>query len=157
MLATGRTSMELWVDLLKEGQKRANIALSEMEEGYTIAMLERHTRNANLIGITLATEYLESQSKSRTERQGILSSVADIGLILAGLFPERAKRKNVPVSYFTGMSQICFFELSGICETRRRFQEAREYHEIGMHAEVLAYVLFCMRRNNTTVREILPF
>lgn len=156
MLHAGCTQTELWIDLLKEGQKRSHVTLSEDEESYLCMMLQRFVRNADITATVLAIEYLESQNKGRAERRAMLSQVADIGLLLAGLFPERATRKNVSVSYFTTMSQACFFELSGVCEAMRQLALARQYHNIGNAVEKLAYVLYCMRRRNTTVRELLP-
>lgn len=154
LLAT--TEMGLWVDLLREGQERARVALSETEESYTAFMLQRFTERQELTSITLALAYLESQIENSTaKRQGVLWDTADAGLILAGLFPERARTKNVPVSYFTGMSQVCYFELAQLCERMKLPGEAEQYREIGFGVERLAYVLYCTRRKNTTVGELL--
>ncbi len=156
-MQTESVQIGLWIDLLKEGQVRAHVTLSETEESYTAIMLQRFILCSELTGITLALEYLESQAKNRTLKKSTLGYAADAGLILAGLFPERAKKKNVPVSYLTGMSQVCFFELAQVCETMNHYKEAQQYHEVGRAVERLAYVLYCMRRKNSTIGELLPF
>lgn len=145
----------LWVDLLKEGQDRAHITLSETEESYTTFMLQRFARRTDLTTITFALAFLEHEHEGPVQRQDSLWETADASLLVAGLFPERARRKNVPVSYFTDMSQICFFELANVCERLRRPDEAGMYREIGTGVERVAYVLFCTRRRNATVQEML--
>lgn len=144
----------LWVDLLKEGQDRAHVSLSETEESYTVFMLQRFTRRTDLTTITFALAFMEHERESPVRRQDSLWETADASLLVAGLFPERARRKNVSVSYFTDMSQICFFELAGICDRLNHQGEANMYREIGAGVERVAYVLYCTRRKNTTVQEV---
>lgn len=144
----------LWVDLLKEGQRRARVSLTETEESYTVFMLQRFTRKTDLLALTLALAFLEHEQEPAMQRQDSLWETADTGLLVAGLFPERAKRKNVSVSYFTDMSQICFFELASICDRLKHPGEACMYREIGAGVERVAYVLYCTRRKNTTMQEI---
>lgn len=145
----------LWVDLLKEGQGRAHVSLSETEESYTALMLQRFARRTDLTTITFALAFMEHAHEGPVQRQDSLWETADAGLLVAGLFPERARKKNVSVSYFTDMSQICFFELAGICERLRHQSEAGMYREIGAGVERVAYVLYCTRRKNIAIQEVL--
>lgn len=145
----------LWVDLLKEGQDRAHVNLSETEESYTALMLQRFVRRADLTTITFSLAFLEHEHETPVRRQDSLWETADASLLVAGLFPERARKKNVSVSFFTDMSQICFFELANICDRLRHPGEAGTYREIGTGVERVAYVLHCTRRRNPTVQEIL--
>ncbi len=152
---TGTTEIGLWVDLLKEGQARAYIRLSETEEAYTVHMLQRFILDSELTSTTLALGYLESQSEGNSKKYKNLWRTADAGLLLAGLFPERARKKNVPVSYFIGMSQVCFLSLAQLCDKIKLPLEAKEYREIAVGVPRVACVLHCTRRKNTTVHELL--
>ncbi len=149
------TEVGLWVDLLKEGQARACVTLSETEEAYTVHMLQRFILDPELTNTTLALGYLENQNESNAKKYGNLWHTADAGLLMAGLFPERARRKNVPVSYLTGMSQVCFLSLAQLCDKIKRPLEAKEYREIATGVERVACVLYCSRRKNSTVHELL--
>ena len=154
---TGTTEIGVWVDFVKEGQARSYITLSETEEAYTVHMLQRFMLDPELTNTTLALGYLESQTESYAKKYGSLWHTADAGLLMAGLFPERARKKNVPISYLKGMSQVCFFSLAQLCDKMKRPLEAKEYREIGAGVERLACVLHCTRRKNTTVHELLDF
>lgn len=145
----------LWVDLLKEGQARAYIRLSEKEEAYTVHMLQRFILDPELTNTTLALGYLESQTEGNSKKYRSLWHTADAGLLMAGLFPERARKKNVPVSYLTGMSQLCFLSLAELCDKIKHPLEAKEYREIAAGVPRVACVLHCARRRNSTVHELL--
>jgi hypothetical protein len=152
---TEYTETRLWRDLLKEGQTRAYVNLSETQEAYTVHTLQRFLLDSELIKTTLALGYLESQTESQAKRYGSLWNTADAGVLLAGLFPEQARKRNVSVSYFMGMSQVCFFDLAQLCDRMKRPLEAKEYREIGTGVERIVCVLHCVRRRNTTVHELL--
>ena len=154
-MLTANTETGLWVDLLKEGQVRACVTLSETEEAYTVHMLQRFMRDVELTDTTLALGYLDSQTDSQAKKYGSLWHTADAGLLLAGLFPERARKRNVSVSYFTDISQVCFFSLAEICDRMRRPLEAKEYREIGTGVKRVTCVLHCARMKTRTVRELL--
>ncbi len=152
---TWDTEAEAWVDLLKEGQARAYVTLSETEEAYTVHMLQRFIVDKEFTRTTLALGYLENQTEGNAKKYRNLWHTADAGLLMAGLFPERARKKNVPVSYLRGMSQICFLSLAQLCDRIKRPLEAKEYREIAAGVERVACVLYCSRRKNSTVHELL--
>lgn len=145
----------LWVGLIKEGQSRSYIRLSESEEAYTVHLLQRHQRDPALINCNLALGYLESQEQSGSRQYGSLWQTADAGLLLAGLFPEQARARNVSASYFTGMSQCCFSSLAQLCDRLHRPLDAQTYRQMAQAVERVACVLHSVRRGNTTVHELL--
>jgi hypothetical protein len=155
MSYTTNAEIGLWVDLLKEGQDRAHVNLSETEESYAALMLQRFTTKTNLTTITFALAYMEHVHDNQVRRQDSLWETADAGLLMAGLFPTCARKRNVPISYFTGMSQVCFFELAEICDRLKHSDEAGVYREVGIGVERVAYMLYCMRRRSTTMQEVL--
>lgn len=147
MFHTGNTQTELFVSLLKDAQRNAQVALTENEESYAVFMLMRFMRRCEILNTTLALKYLESTLESRAVSAVLLQDAADAGLLFAGLFPERSRRLNVPYTYFANMSRICFLTLADICDTLKHQGEAMLYREVGASTEKLSYVLSCTRMN----------
>lgn len=140
------TPTELWIKLLKEGQQKSNICLTEYQESYTVFMLQRFLRRADFASVPFALQYLEGMLiVGPIERQGILADVADASLIMAGLFPERARRINVSDYYFVQMSQICFREIADICHRLKHRGETTLYQEVREGVPNIARVLYASR------------
>ena len=137
--------MALWVDLLKEGQARAQIPLSEFEESYTVFMLCRFMDKPGFMDAVLALSYLESQNLPPHKKEKTLRTTADTGIILAGLFPERAERLNVSCAYFVEMSKACFTELASLYHRMRQPIESRDCFLLARSAEKLSFVLGAVR------------
>lgn len=141
-----KTSTELWVELLKEGQEKARITLTELQESHTVFMLQRFVKRTDFGSIPFAFQYLNRVLKlGKIERQQILSDVADACLIMAGLFPERAKQLNVSSSYFMELSQASYQEHADLSEYMRRKGEAALYQEVGQNVPKIARVLYASR------------
>lgn len=149
------TEVGLWVDLLREGQARAHMDLSEATEAYTVHLLQRYLVSPWLIDVNLALGYLQSQAQSGALKHASLHRTADAGLLLAGLFPSQSRARHVTPSYFTGMSRACFLDLANLCDSMRRPTEAKKYRDMALNVEPVVCVLNCVRRNTRTVHEIL--
>ncbi|MFA6608322.1 MAG: hypothetical protein WCT07_00180 [Candidatus Paceibacterota bacterium] len=156
MLHVRDTQTELFFDLIRDGEKRAKTFLPESLESYMVFMLQRHLKNATITTTVFAIEYLENLTKNLHERQSCLSETADAGLILAGLFPERSRRLNVSYTYFTDMSQLCFFDLAQVCHRLEHEGEAMLYKELGENVQKLAGVLYASRGSDET-KNLLDF
>ena len=142
------TSTELWIKLLKEGQSTSKIGLTESQESYAVFMLQRFLRRTEFASVPFALQYLEGMLiVGPIERQGRLADVADASLIMAGLFPERARRINVNSDYFIQMSRMCFQELIRICQRLKRQGETMLYQEIQEGVPDIAHVLYALRSN----------
>jgi hypothetical protein len=148
MIHTGSSQTSLFVDLLKEAEMRSNVTLTENQESYTVFMLIRNLRKQELLSASLALSYLESFLETKRVQESMLTDTADAALILAGLFPERARKLNVTSSYFLQISKMCFINLADICEKMKHKGEAALYEEIGMNVEKVAQVLYAIRTSN---------
>lgn len=125
------TQTALWQELIQKAQDRADTPLEEMLESYLIFVLMRHSADARLGHRLMAMEFLQSQAAVGTERRDGLRDVGDQCLLIAGLFPERAKRRRVPVSYFIDLGSSAYRDLSeamraGIAELYAELSEAFE-------------------------------
>lgn len=107
------TSTAQWHGLLNEAQQHSAIFLKEDLEAYLVFLLMRFTAQPNLASSVLGLEFLNScQSHSDPTRQYLLKDVGDKCLLFAGLFPGRANRRRVKVSYFVNLGRTAYSTLS---------------------------------------------
>ncbi len=103
-LILGATITAQWQALIKEAETLNHKTLSEDLESYLVFLLIRFTEKPELAKSVLALEYLYSFD-SPTRQIIQLQDIGDKCLLLAGLFPERAERKRVKISYFIELGQ----------------------------------------------------
>lgn len=146
IMVTGTTTTEIWVNFVKEAQFLANTKLPENLESYTVLMLQRFTRRTDFDAVPFAIQCLEAGTKGmKFQRKMKLAETADASLIMAGFFPERARRLNVSDSYFMNISEMCYRELAQICEYLKCKKEAVDFQEIGDNILLIAGTLRAAR------------
>lgn len=145
MFDTETSEVGLWVSLVKLGETRASVHLPEELESYTVFMLMRNVCNQTLLDEPVALLFLESIDKKDELKKIKLAKAGDQSLLIAGLFPERARRARVSPDYFLSMSQVAYTTLSDVCEKTRKYREAMHYATIAHNAEKIASVLSHMR------------
>ena len=106
------TKMAEWRQLVIEGQQKSGFQLTETIENYVVITLDAHTTNANLSSSVIAIDFLKNIHIQSTRNMQTLRTVGDQCLILAGLFPDRAKRKNVSADYFKNLGENAYYVLS---------------------------------------------
>lgn len=93
----------LWQGLIREGEQRRHLALGEELEAYLVFALMRHLGDGQLVGRTMAEEYLRAHE--RPLRPDRLRDVGDRCLLIAGLFPRLARRRRVNTSYYVDLGR----------------------------------------------------
>ncbi len=108
-IVTHGTSTSQWQTLVIEASQACAISLSEEIQSYLVFLLMRFSEQPELAKDIMALEFLESLQQSagkvRSER---LQTLGDKCLLLAGLFPGRAERRRVHVSYFVELGQRAY-------------------------------------------------
>lgn len=139
--------LQLWVDLVRDGEDRVRTRLPELIESYLVFMLQRHQGDAVLGGRVLALDWLDGQERVGRERADALGNVGDRCLLIAGLFPRLAERRNVQPHYYAAMGRAAYAEVAAA--TRAGYAE--------LFAE-LARAFDAMRRvlNGVIARPRLP-
>lgn len=101
----------LFHQLIREAEQTARVDLPHGVEGYLVMMLLRHLgmRESDALYATLATRLLAAL---RAGASGALRETGDACLMLAGLFPEQARRRHVSVGYFIGMGKTAYASLA---------------------------------------------
>ena len=106
------TQIAEWRKLVVEGQQKVGFQLTENIENYVVITLDAHTTNTELSSSVIAIDFLNNIHVKSTRNLQRLRMVGDQCLILAGLFPDRAKRKNVSADYFKNLGENAYYVLS---------------------------------------------
>jgi hypothetical protein len=107
------TSTALWHELINEAQKSSSIYLKEDLESYLVFLLMRFCDEPAIASSVLGLEFLQSyQHRAFAHHQQHLKDVGDKCLLVAGLFPGRAIKKRVKLSYFVKLGQTAYSTLS---------------------------------------------
>jgi len=106
------TDTAQWLQLVRDAEHEYGQTLHEDIESYLVFMLMRHTERSSLAQAAMALEYLQASDLVGSNRDGKLRDIGDQCLILSGLYPRRALRRNVRVSYYVEMGQSAYHYLS---------------------------------------------
>ena len=115
-----------WRALLTHAQLAGGVRVSPMVEEYLVSLLFRH------IGTALSARDLEQGFVDRIDRIMHADTsnpvvVGDQCLLFAGVFPEHAIRKGVPVSYFVEVGRHAYREYASKYRSEIHTQLADEF------------------------------
>lgn len=124
---------ELWQELVREAERRADRTLDELRESYLVFVLLRHQGDDCLLARTQALEWLSAQEEIGTARADALRDVGDRCLLIAGLFPGLAERRRVSVDYYIDLGRGAYDEAAhcsraGYADLFQRL--AQGYHDL---------------------------
>lgn len=88
----------LWQALVREGEQRRHLALGEELESYLVFALMRHLGDAMLGTRIMALDWLRAHEPP--QRPDHLRDVGDRCLLIAGLFPQLGRRRQVGSDYY---------------------------------------------------------
>lgn len=103
-----------WHELVRDATYLAGYQIDEALEHYLIVTLEKHTHDSNIGSSIIALDYLNAISLSTQKQIQKMRSVGDYCLLLSGLFPEHAIKRNVSSNYFIGMGKTAYHQLSSV-------------------------------------------
>ncbi len=106
-----------WHKLVTDAEHSAGTQLNEELESYLVFLLMRFTSRPDMAASILALEYLEGSNQSGATRQNSLRDVGDKCLLYSGLFPMRARRRRVRISYFVDLGRGAYHSLAGDAHT----------------------------------------
>lgn len=130
-ILTEETQTALWQRLVHEAERRSGHDLDETLESYLVFVLMRHLRDQGLGREAIALEYLHAHRSLGAAGHERLQKTGDHCLLLAGLFPERARRRRVPVTYYIDLGRGAYRDLgevlrAGIAELYAQLAEGFE-------------------------------
>lgn len=97
-----------WQDLILEASKARAINLSEDIESYLVFLLMRFSNVTDIVSKVVALDFLNSQHMTGTQKHQALQEVGDSCLMFAGLFPGRARKKSLKISYYVNVGQTAY-------------------------------------------------
>lgn len=140
-ILTEESQTALWQKMVSEAERRAGQELDEMLESYLVFVLMRHLRDQELGRQAVALRYLHAQASPGRDGHQQLRDTGDHCLLLAGLFPERARRRRIPVSYYIDLGRGAYRDLGD----RLRAGIAELYGQLAEGFENLVEVLLAAR------------
>jgi hypothetical protein len=115
-LVVHSSATEEWLSLVHEAEAAAAYHLDEEMESYLVFLLMRFTERPELASSVLAVEYLQSMLSTGHIAQDQLRDVGDKCLLYSGLFPQRAERRRIKISYFVDLGRSAYQQLSARME-----------------------------------------
>lgn len=106
------TATAHWYSLIQEAEQSCAIHLNIELENYLVLLLERFTQVTDFSNKVMGLEYLKSLNEVAAHRQLALRNIGDQCLLITGLFPGRAEKRHVRVSYFINIGQNAYFQLA---------------------------------------------
>ncbi len=108
------TTIAEWQALVAEAEIKTGYEFDDSLESYLVLTLDHFTTENDLASSLIAVDFLESIDISSKRDAVVLRDVGDQCLLLSGLFPERAIKKNVSLNYFIGIGQQAYLALTDI-------------------------------------------
>ena len=106
------TTTAQWHALICEAQLSSDQRLNEDMESYLVFLLTRYMTHPELANKVLAMEFLNAMHETGSLRQTLLRDVGDQCLLFSGLFPLRADRLRVKISYFVDLGRGAYAAVS---------------------------------------------
>ena len=101
-----------WQALVAEAEELTGVQLGEELESYLVFTLMRYLRRPEMAQRILALDFLEAFQHSHPQRNEALRDVGDQCLLFSGLFPRRAERRRVRVSYYVKLGRSAYQDLA---------------------------------------------
>ncbi len=151
-ILTRESATALWQELVRDAESKAGRTLGEDLESYLVFTLMRHYRDAPLAHRVVAVEWLEALQHEGRQRSDELRDVGDRCLLIAGLYPELAQKRRVPLSYFVDVGRSAYDQLA----SELRVALAALYAELARAFAQLVRVLVEIRQLSGAGNPLAP-
>lgn len=111
-IITDKARVELFHDLVREGEQRAQQPLDETLESYLVFTLIEHMRDAGVGAEASAIELLDGLDQVGALRERSLRNVGDRCLLIAGFYPGLARKRMVTPQYYAALGRHAYDELA---------------------------------------------
>lgn len=109
------TSTAQWYALVNEAERARDCQLDETLESYLVFLLMRFARRPDIAARVMALDYMNGMVAARGQMQvEQLRDVGDHCLLYSGLYPRRAERRAVRLSYFVGLGRSSYHQVSNL-------------------------------------------
>ena len=135
-----------WYALVDQAKDDCGYVFNNGLDHYLVLTLKAFLKDTDIANNILALTYLEN-----TQRQSHLCAqnvryVGDQCLLISGLFPERAKKRNVTLGYYVDLGKNSYLSLAGASHHLKLDTEL--FYQLGTHFVGLMDVLHRIRSTN---------
>ena len=106
------TEIAHWHSLVRQAEQEYGCYLDESMESYLVFTLMRFMKNQDLATQAVALDYLRAHGLPKSLRLDQLRNIGDQCLLLSGLYPKRAERRLVRVSYYVNIGRSAYQHIS---------------------------------------------
>jgi hypothetical protein len=107
-----QTEVAQWHSLIKEAEEQCHCSLDEAMESYLVFTLMRFMKDQDLATQTMALAYLRAHGLPKSMRIDQLRDIGDQCLLVSGLYPQRAEKRLVRVSYYVNLGRSAYHHIS---------------------------------------------
>ena len=111
------TTMSQWQSLVTEASQLCSTSLEEEIESYLVFLLMRYSSSPDIAHNTVALEFLKAHDLPGEQKTETLRAVGDRCLLISGLFPGRARKRHVKISYFVHIGKSAYLSLSEVSDS----------------------------------------
>ncbi len=106
------TELILWRDAILAAEARCHVNLPAELESYLVSLLIRFTPQSDLARHVMAVEYLRAMQESQSTRRYALATVGDQCLLITGIFPGFANRRQLSPRYFVELGRSAYANIA---------------------------------------------
>ncbi len=123
------SELSQWHKLVREAEQDYGCHLDEAMQSYLVFTLMRFAKNQQLNSHALAIDYLNSHHLSGSLRSEQLRDIGDQCLLVSGLYPRSAEKRQVGVTYYVDLGRSAYYHIStvtqkGIAELYQQLSES---------------------------------
>lgn len=123
------SELSQWHTLVHEAERDYGCQLDEAMQSYLVFTLMRFAKNQQLNSKALALDYLSSHHLPNSLRNEQLRDIGDQCLLVSGLYPQSAEKRQVGVSYYVDLGRSAYHHIStvtqqGIAELYQQLAES---------------------------------
>ncbi|MDF1797454.1 MAG: hypothetical protein P1U63_13040 [Coxiellaceae bacterium] len=138
------TSQAIWHHVVKDAHQQSGYQYNEEVENYLVMTLEKFLTDNQFACETVAIKLLEGLTDDSFAQGDRLRDVGDECLLLSGLFPERALKRNVSLSYYIGAGRQAYKTLSH--QSSESFHNPVLFAALSTHFTGLMDILHLIRK-----------
>ncbi len=131
------TAAAQWQHLVKAAESSSHCQLTEDMESYLVFLLMRFTGEQSIAARVLTLDYLYAMHEVGQRQRVKLRDVGDLCLLHAGLFPLRALRRRVSISYYVGLGRSAYLHLAAHMPNSSSDTYVRLAHEFVQLMDIL--------------------
>ncbi len=150
-LILASSELAQWHELVCAAEADYGCHLDEAMQSYLVFTLMRFMKKQDLNTRALALDYLQTHDLPNKMKQKQLRDVGDQCLLVSGLYPKRAAKKLVRVSYYVNLGRSAYHHLSDCAQQG----VAELYHQLEETFIVLMDLLQTIRQYNTPVMQAI--